>query len=516
MKKITTPSILLAAFILILTACSKDFDQNTENWGPLKPTRTDGNAGGWKTIILASGSDIAVPAPSVTTSPEYQAELQATKQALSAVTDEQKKAITYWSAGGVLRWNEIMRELVAKYNLPTVVGADGVTYPIPDSNNPFNYPQFPFSNPPYASRSYAYVTAAQYDALVAAANYRKNYNRPAPYVVDATIKPLVPTTDQGTYPSEDAVLAAATLDIMKALFPTEIPYLEGKAAEHKNYRLWAGATVASDIAAGEALGKAVAAKFLARFRTDGMKNAVGNQVKWDSLAKRVTDQGETPWISLEHPVRPPMLPIFGKVKPWLFPASQLPNIRPPVPFKTGSAEIKAQLAEVKKEASSNDRKKLAIVHYWADGAGTYTPPGHWNSLAADKFYQAQFSEVRTARGFALLNMAMMDAAISCWETKYTYYYPRPSQLDPSIKTLTGVPNFPAYTSGHSTFSGSAAAVLGYLFPESKNEFDDMAKEASLSRLYGGIHYRMDCDAGLKCGYIIGGFAVDRAKGDGGE
>jgi len=211
-----------------------------------------------------------------------------------------------------------------------------------------------------------------------------------------------------------------------------------------------------------------------------------------------------------------MLPIFGKVKPWLFPASMLPTIRPPVPFKTGSAEIKAQLAEVKKEASSNDRKKLAIVHYWADGAGTYTPPGHWNSLAADKFYQAQFSEVRTARGFALLNMAMMDAAISCWETKYTYFYPRPSQLDPSIKTLTGVPNFPAYTSGHSTFSGAAAAVLGYLFPESKNDFDNMAKEASLSRLYGGIHYRMDCDAGLKCGSIIGGFAVDRAKGDGGE
>ena len=94
--------------------------------------------------------------------------------------------------------------------------------------------------------------------------------------------------------------------------------------------------------------------------------------------------------------------------------------------------------------------------------------------------------------------------------------PRPSQLDPSIKTLTGLPNFPAYTSGHSTFSGAAATVLGYLYPTEKAELDAKAKDASLSRLYGGIHYRMDCDAGLKCGNAIGGLAIDKAKLDGAE
>ena len=72
--------------------------------------------------------------------------------------------------------------------------------------------------------------------------------------------------------------------------------------------------------------------------------------------------------------------------------------------------------------------------------------------------------MRAARAFALLNMAMHDAAVGCWDAKYSYFNPRPSQLDPGIKTVIGLPNFPSYTSGHSTFSAAAAEVLSYLFP----------------------------------------------------
>ena len=60
---------------------------------------------------------------------------------------------------------------------------------------------------------------------------------------------------------------------------------------------------------------------------------------------------------------------------------------------------------------------------------------------------------------ALLNMAMMDAAIVCWDAKYVYFNPRPPQMNNTIKTVTGLPNFPSYTSGHSTFSGAAATIL---------------------------------------------------------
>jgi hypothetical protein len=148
--------------------------------------------------------------------------------------------------------------------------------------------------------------------------------------------------------------------------------------------------------------------------------------------------------------------------------------------------------------------------------GTVTPPGHWNSIAAEDFINQSFSEVRWARNMALLNMALMDAAIACWDAKYTYFNPRPSQVDPNIKTLTGLPNFPAYISGHSTFSAAAATLLGHVIPARAPAYNDMATEAKLSRLYGAIHFRSDCEVGFICGQKIGNFAVQRALKDGAE
>ena len=102
----------------------------------------------------------------------------------------------------------------------------------------------------------------------------------------------------------------------------------------------------------------------------------------------------------------------------------------------------------------------------------------------------------------------------CWKTKYIYYNPRPSQLDSRIKTLTGLPNFPAYISGHSTFSGAAATVLGYLVPNRAAAYTKMANDASKSRLVGGLHYRSDCEAGLQVGNKIGQYAINKGMLDG--
>jgi len=108
----------------------------------------------------------------------------------------------------------------------------------------------------------------------------------------------------------------------------------------------------------------------------------------------------------------------------------------------------------------------------------------------------------------------MDAAIVCWDAKYFYFNPRPTQIVMNIKTLTGIPNFPSYTSGHSNFSGAAATVLTYLLPDRGTKFTDMAHEAAMSRLYGAIHYRSDCEVGLQTGAKVGQYAVERAKTDG--
>jgi PAP2 superfamily len=518
MKKFTISTVSKTVFslsiaCLLFFACNKDLTTLEGNdWTELRPTRLDSNAGNWKPAVLITANNVSIPAPAATNSAAYQADLTELKSFSGKLTDAQKAAIQYWSVGGVLRWNQIMRELVAKRNLPPVYNADG-SYPLPDQTSPFNYPEFPFANPPYAARAYAYVTVAQYDALIAANYYKQQFKRPAPYVIDPSISLSVTKSDLYAYPNEDAVVASVTLEMMKFLFPADVEYLNQKADEQRFFKLWAGAATRSDIVAGDSLGRAVAAKVLARARTDGMRNSIGNQSLWDSLAQTRKTLGETPWASLDAPVRPPMLPFYGKVKTW---ATDVVAVRPAAPPSTQSPEIKAQLAEVKEQVDNSTREKMAIVHFWADGVGTSTPPGHWNATATNLIKAANFSEVRTARAFALLNMAMMDAAISCWDTKTAYFYPRPTQLDPTIKTLTGIPNFPAYTSGHSTFSGAAAQVLGYIFPLENTNMQNQAEEASISRLYGGIHYRMDCTVGLGVGKTIGNNLVARGRTDGAE
>src|SRR5437762_471101 len=101
----------------------------------------------------------------------------------------------------------------------------------------------------------------------------------------------------------------------------------------------------------------------------------------------------------------------------------------------------------------------------------------------------------------------------CWDANFFYFNPRPSQMDPSIKTDIGLPNFPSYTSGHSTFSAAASAVLSYLFPTGATSFAAMRDEAGISRLYGGIHYRSDIEAGKAHGDRIAAYTLRFAQGD---
>ena len=117
---------------------------------------------------------------------------------------------------------------------------------------------------------------------------------------------------------------------------------------------------------------------------------------------------------------------------------------------------------------------------------------------------------------ALLNMTEMDAGIVCWNTKYYYFNPRPTQMIPGIKTLTGIPNFPSYISGHSTFSESAAAILSHIIPANASKYEAMSAEAAKSRFISGIHTKLDCDKGLEVGKSVGEFAVQRAMTDGAE
>ena len=514
MRRAFFVAVVSCAATLVAAGCDKSVGP-FEVLPALDPSSLDPAAGSWRMILLTGPTQIAVPAPAAVTSAAYVAELDAIKTSQANLTDDQRKAIAYWSGGGVMRWNQIVRELVARYNLPPAPKDEG-GYPVPDAENPFGDPAFPFANPVYAARAYSYVSAAQYDALKSAWYWKFQYNRLSPAKNDNTISALIPISALPSYPSEDAVISGVTVDMLKTLFPAAVEEITLKAAEQRNAALWSGKATASDLAAGLALGKSVATVFLARAAGDGMRTAGGSAVLWKALADSATARGEIAWLSQDIPARPPMLPLFGQVRAWNMTPAQIVAERPPPPPSTGSQQMKDETAVVKQTVEHLTPAQLAIAQKWNDGAGTYSPPGHWNDVALEYVRDAQMSEVRAARVFALLNMAMHDAGVACWEAKFHYFNPRPSQMDPSIKTEIGLPNFPSYTSGHSTFSAAGSAILTYLFPSGATSFASMRDEAGISRLYGGIHYPSDIEAGKQHGGRVAGYTLTFAQSDGSQ
>ncbi len=479
---------------------------------PYVPANVDVGAGSWKSFLVGTPSSLRIALPTLVTDAAYLKELDSLKsKVIPSLTSVQRQAVQYWGAGAVLRWNEIARELSARYNQPPAANAAGI-YPVPNAANPLADPRFPFANPPYTARALAYLSVAQYDALIAAWKFKYQYNRKAPFEVDPSIKPLLPITSLPTYPSEDAVVAQASYVILLAMFPGEGPFLAAKLAEAKNVRLWAGMNVGSDVRAGETLGAAVAAIVMERAKSDGM-SAANNQTIVPDLISHAKSIGiVNPWGSQEIPPRPPMLPNYGMLKTFNFDRATMVSIRPGLPYLEGSPEFKKDLAELELIKKNQTRSQAALANYWGDGVGSYTPPGHWHRYACQAGVEAKYSEVRMARMLAYVGTALMDAGIACWDTKYFYYSPRPQQF--GLKTSVGLPNFPSYTSGHSTFSFAAATVLGDFFPAKSGLFLVYAKEASDSRIFGMIHFRVDCTMGALHGKLIGEYAVKRAKGDG--
>ncbi len=494
-------------FVLGTFSCKKDIQEPI--YAAYIPNDLDVKAGNWKTYVLSSPNEISIPAP--TSGAAYLDELSSLKSVTGNITQEQKDAVAYWSVGSVFRWNEIARELSAKYNLAPAAKADG-TYPIPDAANPLADPKFPFANPPYTARALAYLSVAQYDALVSAWNYKFKYNVNAPSKQDNTLKTLLPITDLPTYPSEDAVVSAASFFVLSKMFPGEVPYLKSKLEEAKNTRLWAGMNVISEINAGDSLGTGVAKKIMARASSDNMSTANNQTLNAAKIANAVSLGIKDTWVSQENPARPPMLPNYGAVKAWNMDSTTKVKLRPAIPYLVGSAEWQKDLEELRQIQANQTRDQARIANFWADGAGSYTPPGHWHLKATTLCYENKYSEVRMARTLALMGTALMDAGIGCWDTKYFYYTSRPQQF--GMKTTVGLPNFPSYTSGHSTFSAASASVLSYVFPNNTGELEAFAKEASDSRIYGLIHFRVDCEMGLVHGKNIGNLSILRGKSDG--
>ena len=266
----------------------------------------------------------------------YQAELAAIKTAQAALTDAQRQYIEYWSGGGVLRWNQILRELVARVNLPPAPRDDG-TYPAPDAENPFADPQFPFANPPYAARAYSYVSVAQFEALegglvlqvplqpaVALPGRRRDPG------ADADERsPGLPVGGRGAVRRDRRAAEAAVPDVRRG------DHAEGGGAAGRGAPVRQGhgrATSRPDSPWARRWRRCSSARAAA----DGMRTAGGTPALWQAIADAAAARGEIPWKSLESPPRPPMLPNFGQVQAWMMTPTDIVNERPPAPPSTSS------------------------------------------------------------------------------------------------------------------------------------------------------------------------------------
>ncbi len=490
------PSYILFLFLALFTACAEQ-PVEVEEFPVSMPASLDPNGGTWRTVMGIAPADVLLPAPDSVGSARLNAQLLETERMTLSRTAAQEEEATWWASGAVLRWNQIARDLVVKYNRPLPHGV---------APNPVR----PVASPPFAARAYAMLSVAQYDALVLTWHHKFEVNRPAASELDADIDALFPGSGLPAYPSEDAAIALASLEVLKALFPLEEAYLQGLAQNHQLSRLWAGANVRNDLEAGATIGKAAAGRVLARASQDRMTIASDPTDTWLGIIVPYT-----PWESLDAVPGKPVLPRFGEVKPWFDSLETFATLPPPPPA-IGSLAFEEDIALVTKFTAEGNREYWRIADFWADGSGTYAPPGHWNSIAEKYIRSENLNELRAARVLSLMNRAVMDAGVVCWYAKYKYFLPRPSQVDPRIKTATGIPNFPAYTSGHATFSMAAATTLAHLFPDRRDEVIAMAEEAGRSRVVSGIHYQFDNIYGQATGKGVADLAVKWALTDGAE
>lgn len=346
-------------------------------------------------------------------------------------------------------------------------------------------------NPPMATRGLAMMHTAMYDCVNAIDRAHE------PFFLDAN--PPIGT-------SREAACASAAYEVLVHLYPDQVAYFD--FVLYESLKKVADSQAKVD---GIALGQFVAQQIIDWRANDGWDRQV--------IYEPGTEPGQ--WRPTPPGYLPALLPQWGMVTPWSMSSGD--QFRPDAPPDLTGAEYAQAFNEVKDlgrvDSQSRTPEQSEIALFWADNPGTATPPGHWNVIAQDCAIALGYGIGKNALLFAKLNVALADAAISCWDSKYSYSFWRPvtaiweagndgnpgTDPDPSWMSFVTTPPFPEYTSGHSTFSAAAARILAYEFGtdqmsftttsdgtpgvfRSFSTFSSAAGEAGRSRIYGGIHY----------------------------
>ena len=201
-------------------------------------------------------------------------------------------------------------------------------------------------------------------------------------------------------------------------------------------------------------------------------------------------------------------PGAGAWKTWVISSGK--DLRVPRPPE--AAMTAGELAWLREAVAEENPAIVESISFWSGGAPSY----RWIDLITNRYLAGQPVTPYVQRVYAYVALAMYDATIAAWDSKYAYNRPRPSELDPTLKTRLPTPQSPSYPSEHATTAAAAATVLSYFFPNEAATFQRSAEEAGKSQLYAGLHFPTDYYAGLELGRRVGDLVVEKARTDGAD
>jgi membrane-associated phospholipid phosphatase len=409
---------------------------------------------GWLTTSIADVTATASPR-------DLQAEVAALKNITTKRTADDIARFHWWATGGpAYRWNEIILEEM----------------------------QEAFVVLPMAARHLALLHAALDDAIGAAQKGLAKDGTKAERGVDAALEAGSRRVSPG--PSRHAAAAAAAGNVLAYLFPARAAHIAAMAEEAIQVRLRAGAELPHEIDVGRSIGRKVAALAIARGKADG------SDAKWSGTVPVGADH----WKGTN-----PIAPLAGTWRPWVL--ASVSELRPAEPPVIDSEAVKSALSELKsfqRTPKTNHRALYWEVH---GGARAHTL---WNEIARTKLLESKADAVTSTRVLSALNIALADAGVACWDAKYAFWYIRPPQLDAELKSLFAPPNHPSYPAAHGCYSTAAATVLAGVFPRDRDKLLALGKEAAEARIWAGIHYRFDIDAGQEIGRKVAERTLERA------
>lgn len=267
-----------------------------------------------------------------------------------------------------------------------------------------------------------------------------------------------------------------------------------------------------------------------------------------SASKYTVNKKDGLWIPTPPMYSQALEPHWGEIRPLVLDsASQAAPPPPPLfdmkdinsPFYKDVLEVKSLVSNLSEEQKhiadfwDDNAFKLNVVGHATFGTKKFSPGGHWMNIVgiASAACKADFGS--TVCAYTETSIALFDAFINCWYFKYKYNLVRPETiitkyLDPDWKTYIQTPSFPEYVSGHAVISAAAAEVLTYQFgdnfayrdtsesefgiaPRNFKSFREAAKEAGISRVYGGIHFKNSCVVGTQEGRQVGQLVLNKLQ-----